>query len=216
MIFDSDISKDPSQEVVLGLLESLQLCEMRHDTERMFFRAIIRRAIARRALVLLGGKFVGQRAAFDHFCGFQFTDARTAGKFSHFTRGRFIKFNDNAIWKICRNKRVGFYFSDGSSFYSAQDLIKQVSFWWGIKPGELLWSEYCTNYARWSALFPVASALMDAANATPSATLVPFGILARNADSELLGIARLLFAIKILANQKEKNDRKHEKSKSDK
>jgi hypothetical protein len=59
-------------------------------------------------------------------------------------------------------------------------------------------------------LYPI-SALSVSAEANPSAVLVPLGMLRRSVDDETLGLARLIFAIKLLASYQQK---RHEKKQS--
>ncbi len=197
-----EIERDPSTEIVLGLAEGL-IAESRYSSdERDIRRAILSWAFADRRIIHMHSGFRGQPVMLGG-TGWEFHDGRTSG-FSALAHGWFIKLNEWSIWRIEFSGRQ-FSYNDGTHRLLPWQMMKLISQFERIPQGRFLYREYKSRKVPNSSVAAI-SFLQEAADIAPSATLVPFNILAKDASVEILAIARLLFAIRLMANYKTKRE----------
>jgi hypothetical protein len=209
------IELDPSTELVLGLFESMAIESSYGPEAKSISRAILLWSIQNKKLTRMGTLLVGQRVVESRY-GWEFSDERTAGAFSSHRSGWFIKLNDYLIFRIERDRDTFVYSTgNGRRLYPYQ-MLKEIASLSGVTCGRLLYEEFYRNNRNRTPNEAALNILLESADASPSCVLVSHGILVKNANDEILGIARLIFAIKLLANQKEKTEKRHEEKQSNK
>jgi|688.fasta_scaffold555083_2 hypothetical protein len=205
MTVTEQIRRDLSTEVVLGLAEAFH-SEVKYFCEdRDVRRAILAWAFSEGKLVHISKKFMGQQVYLDGN-RWRFSDNRRAG-FAALAHGWFLKLSDWNVWKIEYSKGE-FFFSDGSYRVFPGIMLKIISDFEQIPQGRFLYREYKTRRKMKTAQIAAISFLQEAAELSPSAVLVRFNILAKDATVEILAIARLIFAIGLMANYKTKRETK--------
>lgn len=193
-----EIQRDPSTEIVLGLAEGLTSESRYFNEDKDVRRAILKWAFSQRRIHRIGSRHEGQRVSLDGN-EWRFHDGRRHG-FSALDHGWFIKLSEWSIWKI-EYSRGQFLFSDGTRRLLPWQMLKLISEFERIPQGRFLYSEYKSSTPLNSKVAAI-SFLHEAAEVAPSTVLIPFNILSKDATVEILALARLLFAIRLMANYK--------------
>ena len=193
-----DIPED--QEIVCGLLESLNIDFAYGANERDLRLAILLWAKK-------NGKLFTNQCLASRYDGTWMFEQRNPGFPSVEVRGVFIRINDFQIWKLHKGHFGHCYFNGRETRSPYQMLLKIVESTTETQ-GSILYHGVAHRWKQRSPMIPAMLALEEASYASPSAVLVQFGLRTKDCSLELLGIARLIFAIKLLANQKEKQTKK--------
>lgn len=193
-----EIAED--QEIVRGLLESLNIDFAYGSHERDLRLAILLWAKK-------NGKLFRNHCLASNYDGSWMFQQRNPGFPCVEVRGFFIGINDYQIWKLHKGHFGHCYFNGRETRSPYQMLLKIVASSTETQ-GSILYHGVKHRWQKLSPMVPAMLALEEASNASPSAVLVQFGLRTKDCSLEILGIARLIFAIKLLANQKEKQTKK--------
>ena len=188
------------QEIVSGLLESLNIDFAYGANERDLRLAILLWAKKNR-------KLFRRQCLASSYDGSWILEQRNPGFPCVDVRGFFIRINDFQIWKLHKGHFGHCYFNGRETRSPYQMLLKIVESSTETQ-GSILYHGVKRRWRNLSPMIPAMLALEEASNASPSAVLVQFGLRTKDCSLEILGIARLIFAIKLLAHQKEKQTKK--------
>jgi hypothetical protein len=213
MDYAIQIQRDPSTELVLGLAESMQTMAVYEEGDRQIRRSILLFALKNKLLKNCADRrCVGMMVGKSPYGGWRFQLSRDGVQQTARQHGWFIVLREFSIWKICYSKGMWHYFN-GEVKRTPYQFVSELKEYCNVTIGSVLYLDYIREVkAGQCDLFPI-SALAASGEANPSAVLAPLGMLRRAVDDETLGLARLIFAIKLLANYQQKRNEKNQSHK---